>query len=259
MAPLFNQGFLTHSWPSINRSSSAIPDTNLKVYWKFNEASGDIINQSLGAANLGAAADLDTIAGMTYGATGKIGDACSFDGVNDYAIAGTSVSQFDFLHEDKFTFAYWMKYGSVPGTTEGIFSTDEQGEGAGIFIYTGSGSEYRCTVTNATPTSIANESGAANGIPDETNWYFYVIKFDASLSTNTLELRRNDAQIHISNRITTAVSGNSHRAMLVGGRQITSPQRYGHFDLDETSIWNEWMTSGNETTLYNSGSGLEIY
>ena len=30
----------------VGRLSSSFPDTNLKAYWKFNEASGNIINQS---------------------------------------------------------------------------------------------------------------------------------------------------------------------------------------------------------------------
>jgi hypothetical protein len=237
---------------------SGFDDTSLKAYWKFNEASGDIINQSQSAVDLGTAADLQ-VTGATYGVTGKIGDALSFDGVNDYAVAGTSVSQFDFMHENTSTLVFWMKYGSTPGTTEAIFSTNEQGDGAGMFVNTGATTVLGINYTNATPANLVAFNTSTGYIPDTTNWYFYTIKVDASLTTNTGIIRRNDANEETGNRQNAPVDGNSHRAMLLAARQLTSPQRYGDFDIDETSIWNKIMSSDDETSLYNGGSGLEIY
>jgi len=163
------------------------------------------------------------------------------------------------MHEDKFTIAWWMKYGSTPGTTEAIFSTDEQGEGAGIFINTGATAVISLSATNPTPANIVNVTTGTGYIPDNTNWYFYVGRIDTSLTTDAGIMRRNDANEVKANRSNAPAAGNAHRALLLAARQLTSPQRYGDFDIDETSVWNKIMSSGDETSLYNSGSGLEIY
>ena len=73
---------------NLNRGVVFSDDTDLKAYWKFDEASGDIIEVSQAAAALGSAADLQ-VSGATHGATGIIGDALSFI-TDDFVQAGTS-------------------------------------------------------------------------------------------------------------------------------------------------------------------------
>ena len=85
-------------------------DTDLKAYWKFNETSGDIIESSQAAAALGSAADLQ-VTGATYSdVTSPFGYGLSFNGTNGFAQAGTSLSQFNFMHlaGAAWTVNYWV-------------------------------------------------------------------------------------------------------------------------------------------------------
>lgn len=59
-------------------------DSTVEQYWTFSEASGDIISRVAGGTDL-------TVSGATYGATGVVGDALSFDGVNDVAYTSSAL------------------------------------------------------------------------------------------------------------------------------------------------------------------------
>ena len=72
MAPLFQQPFMSGGFPSMNRAAG-FDDTGLKAYYKFNETSGNLINVSESAVDLGSAADGTSSGDPTYSETGKIG------------------------------------------------------------------------------------------------------------------------------------------------------------------------------------------
>ena len=62
-----------------------IRDRGLVGYWKLDEASG-ALSDSSGYGNNGTQSG-----GVAYGATGKVGNALSFDGVNDYVDIGNNL------------------------------------------------------------------------------------------------------------------------------------------------------------------------
>ncbi len=65
---------------------------DLKAYYKFADNG---TNSATTEQGLGSSADM-TVTGATY-TTGKLGNAISFDGTNDYAVIGSSTSDFNFL------------------------------------------------------------------------------------------------------------------------------------------------------------------
>ena len=91
-------------------------DADLKAYWKFDEASGDIINQSQAAGTLGVGADMQTT-DVTYGVPGIIGDAVRCNGTSSLLTIGTSKSQLNFTHNTTslMSFIHWMKSSSTSG------------------------------------------------------------------------------------------------------------------------------------------------
>lgn len=249
-----NVGFL-----GLNR---VLDDTGLKAYWKFNEASGNIINQSNSAVDLGAAADIQ-ITGATYSQSGKIGNSLLFDGVNDYGLVGTSVSQLNFLHNQTalFTFAVWLKHATISvdhQITHGATALSEIGFNIGV----GVSNEFYVQMLNGTGggTPHVQIDTAANYLPDATNWYFFIITADYNLASNQIKITRNDANLSqgVTTIATNTVNTNGTYAQTMASNS-THTSSWANAYYDEQSIWNRVLTATEQTLLYNSGNGREIY
>ena len=99
-------------------TDSGVSKTGLKAYYTFNESSGNIVNQATSAGSsdsLGSNADM-TISGATYSQTGKVGNALSFDGSNDYGTLGSSLSQWNLFHgTGDWSINFWVNYDEFVG------------------------------------------------------------------------------------------------------------------------------------------------
>ena len=257
-----NQNGLSFSNASLNRGitpfNTLYGDTSLTAYWKFNEASGDIINQSQSASDLGSGADFQ-ITGATYipsGDTSPFGYAMLFDGVDDFGKAGTSLSQFSFLYSttSTFTIAFWLKI--VPQAGE-RYVFDNSNNFAGSFIRIGDDESGGFAVKNSSSQTVIPGDVSANFFPD-TNWHFYVWTNDQSLGSNNTKVKRDDANLEQFTKTgNTPTNGNSGTALYVGARNATSLP--ANMYICEVSIWSKVLTDADQTSLYNAGAGLEIY
>ena len=240
-----------------------IDDTDLKCYWKFNETSGNIINQSESDESLGSGADLESTGGTYDNTSSPFGYGFLLDGVNDYLTMGSSVSQNNYWHNTsaKVTFAFWLKVNNLPSVSVdfvlGDVHTDDQGAGLALRINTNG--NLNLFVTNASAVTTEANSGD-DFIPDESNWYFYCISYDVSPATNNVTFRRNDGnQVQVNKGSGTPTNGNSSNAPILGKNIGGS---YGYLDgiVTEFSTWNSIITgTQTETSLYNNGSGSAIY
>lgn len=242
----------------ISFAVASIDDTGLKAYWKFNETSGDIINQSQSAVDLGVAADIQ-ITGATYSVAGIIGNAISFDGVDDFGVIGTSLSQFNYMHNTTalWTCAFWLKYGSIANGEVLIDNHDLTGTNIGLNVRAADTDKIRCEIANGTA-EVLSFTSSVGYLPDTTNWHFYVLTYDQSLGSNNFKIIRDDANLEQATKTAeTPSSSNATSAMNVARR--TSNSLFGDFDIDETSWWNKIVSSTDKTSLYNSGNGKQIY
>ena len=242
---------------------TAFDDTGLKAYYKFDEASGDIINLSESAVDLGSAADLQ-VTGATHGVTGILDDALSFDGVNDKAIAGTSLSQFNYMHggTPKWTVAFWYKANNLPTGNEVIFNNNAVSatsgfNGAGSFF--GASEELFVRISNFAAGGLIEFTSTTGYLPDATTFHFYVITWDQSLGSNNLTIKRDDA--NVENGTKTAGSPSSADASDPMTLGIQSGASATPLDgvLDEMSFWSKVMSDADQTKLFNSGAALAIY
>jgi len=239
---------------------AAISDTDLKAYWKFNEASGDIINVSSSAADLGSGADLQ-VTGADYdtGSPPTGFKSMNFNGSSDKAIAGTSLSQWNFMHSTtaQWTAVFWMKADSVTATQQ-IFGTNRLTSAKGFGLLSNTNGSFSLLGFGG-GTQWYGGNSSASYVPDTTTWHMYTVTLDLTTS-NGLNYTRDGANAHnVTNTSSGAINnGDSGEQMTIG----VKPD-YGEEYLDgqimELSIWDRILTSTEITTLYNSGNGTAIY
>ena len=176
---------------------TGIDDDGLVAYWKMNQSSGDITNDSESSDSAGSSVDL-SVDGATYEYSGDpVNDSSlSFDGSNDNCVAGTSVTAFKFMHLDNalFTMCFWMK--RISGTDNvGIFDEcNNSNNNQGIMV--------RFRQTACLKATVFNDAGSASDPSTSvqtadnylsTSWAFYSITFDQALASDNIIVLRDNA------------------------------------------------------------------
>ena len=254
-------GFLVNSFIDFPVSGGMEDDTGLKAYWKFNETSGDIINVSESSVDLESEADLQ-VTGATYNQSGITGLNYSmlYDGTNDFSIAGTSVSQFNFLHNTsyEFTMAFWAKILDWGGlgmlwTTANDLSAENYGLGLRA---QSSGSIY---YHFANGSSSNRFTGSISGFNTDGAFHFYVITGKQSDSSNSLQMWEDGASMGTASN--SGKNFSDTNATTAGYQAVagTTSEQWANMNLEEFSVWNRRLSDSEIAELYNSGEGLAIY
>ena len=253
MAITYHAGRRIQGLSTDNSTTTSLSLTGLKAYYKFNEASGNIINQasSIGSSEMIANSDL-VVSGATYGATGKIGTALSFDGSNDDAKASAStVADWNFFATsgNSFTVSCWMKTLNFTGSRR-FLATGNGNAGDVIFL---------CDHQNDGTLDIAvGKIGTDNFTHSTTDgwtdsaFHFVCLQYDDSTGVFTSTIDGNTAETSGSHNLTN--TGTSETYLYVG--QNTAGQDYWNGVMDELSIWNRVLTSDEISAIYNAGTGI---
>ena len=239
-------------------ASEPFDDTGLKAYWKFNESSGDIINQSESSVDLGSSADIQ-VTGVTYEDGGSpLGTGVSFDGTDDFGVAGSSLSNFNFLHNSTAAWTICMWAQLTKGDDRYIMSTSEGGTGIGLKLGMNT-TDFRIYTQNGSDELIASFSGTSGFIPNASSWYFYCFTFGDALSGANFKATRNDANLESSGISANTPSNSNATDPMTFGKRPDLNIGYTKMALAEVSVWDKIMSDEDITTLYNSGNGLDIY
>ena len=238
--------------------------TGLKAYWKFNETTGDIINQatSVGSVDsLGTGADLQ-VTGATHSSDNNpLGNPTMlFDGVNDFCQAGSSVSQWNFMHNSTslVTVVMWCKFLEGSDTRYRLLADHSNSTTNGVGFEVADTMALRSQATRGSSgTNFYSGTTTDNTIPDLTNFHMYAYTFDYSLGSANLKISLDDGTKQTFGTNSSANNANSTFAMHVGvsGDGIND---WFHGNISEMSIWNRVLTDAEITSLYNSGSGKQI-
>jgi len=241
-------------------SGATFDDTDLKAYWKFDETSGDVIEQSESAVALGSSADIQ-ITGATYEDNGSpLGTGMSFDGVDDFGIAGSSLSNFNFLHNTTalFTICFWAKLRKA--SDKFVLATCETDPQVGLKLGMNSTDFRIYTLNGETSDNLCLNFGGSSGfIPDDTYWYFYIFRYDQSLSDTNFNATRDNANLQQSNKTANTPSNANQSYPMNFARRPDTGIDFTILSIAELSIWNKIMNDADMTSLYNGGSGLAIY
>ena len=240
-------------------TGSDVSLTGLKAYYKFDESSGNLINQSTTGDGLGSNADGTASGDPTYSVTGKINKAISFDGDGDKFTLGTTAGQWNFLHNNtNFSVSFWLKLNATPSENQGILGTGTGGSSIGfdLTVNHSTGGKLRASIENGAGAS-ANIQSSAGFVPQNTTtWYHYVLTF----SNGSWNIYRNGGNNESASSSVSWSTSNHSRNMELANANANTPSDVKDLtgELDEVSIWSRVLTSNEITALYNSGAGKLI-
>ena len=239
-----------------------VSTTGLKAYYKFNESSGDIINQHTTGDGL-ASADL-TVTGSTYSATGKIGNAVSNDGSNDFMVSPSATkTDFNFIHalNQAWSINIWFKKANANDGGITALIANRVGSDVGIRIKnldrTASGETRKLQLeidSGSAGSAVAMyDSSVDSFFPNDTDWHMLTIAADNSITTSAMQIYLDGTLDHNVDRVGVGDGGTPEYPMNFA--QEGDGTDYGDYTFDETSFWTRKLTSAEVTSLYNSGSG----
>ncbi len=244
---------------SLNAGGANIDDTDLAGYWKYDEASSPILNVSQAAAKL-TGADITMTGGTPETGSPPVGNAWLLDGINDFGDVGTSLSNFNYRHNQsaKWTSVFWFKLASTPVGDEYIFGNINTDTQIGCVIFYDSSQQIHVLIANGSQVIISGVT-TSSYIPDITTWHFYAISYDQSLGSANLKLERDDANAeNFSKTANTPSNSNATFAVDVGKRAVDS-SKFGNFYINEWSEWQKILSQADQTSLHDGGAGLPIY
>lgn len=235
--PVLIKGYGTSTLPS-----------GVQAYWKFTEGSGTAVADSAGS-NAG------TYQGTTGSqwVSGKIGNGLSFNGSNNYVgtsyagITGTAARSVSLWFK---TTASTSSYNLTP-----LISWGSDGYGAAFSIATndkyGGGTNYNGITLDTYAGAITYSASIYDG-----TWHHLVAVVPSGATVGTV-------QFYLDGTLLTTVnhSDTTSRAINTSTGTTVKIGAYGtnYFNgqIDEVAIWDHALTSGEVSSLYNSGSGLQ--
>lgn len=194
----------------------------------------------------------------TKSVSGVRGDAWSFDGTDDYVVAGTT-SDWEWLHDGttKFSIAFWAKQdgGCSSGEPEIIGTAQASASNVGLAVWCTT-SEQLVFYMMGTPDIPIDWTSAISWF--ETGWHHYVFTYDPTLSSDHLTVYKDGSFVaNDSNNNENHNSGASTVPMNFM-RSDQTTDKFINGDLDDVVFFkNKILTSGEVTSLYNSGNSMD--
>ena len=219
---------------------SSVASADLVGYWSFNGSDGiteDTAIDTSGEGNDG------TITGAVATA-GKIGQALSFDGINDYVNCGTNAS-LDFSN-GSFTITGWI-YPLGLGTRRGIVSR-RGGAGGYWQLCTYDDNSIEFYVDDGPLARYARKT-----VPLST-WTFFTAMIDRD--SDLLKLSINGDSFATTDISGLGTIGSNADPVRIGYEKANNDYFYGA--IDEVRIYNRALTETEVTTLYQLGRNVKM-
>ena len=252
-------------------AGAGVDDTGLKSYWKFDQSSGNVTNDSVSDDTLGSGADLTINGSPEYSVASGLsgfGNCMYFNesaGTGDSGIAGTSLSQYGFLHNASditWTMNFWLLFPATVLENTVIMDScaiDDEKYGVYMIISSDVSQSFRCLISRGVNNSyVVRAIPTENFIPTDNAFHMYTLTYDESLGSANLKFKRDGANEETFNKSSATAPNDSTYALNIF--QKASPaDYYAEVKSLEWSTWNRVLTSEEIDTLYNSGSGTPIY
>lgn len=215
--------------------------TGLVSYWLLEEASGTRVDVH-GSNNL---TDNNTV----LSATAIQGDGADFERTNSEYLNISDASQSGLDITSDIAFSFWINLETNPSSGNQVAIskwTSNAGDSA-YFVAAEAGNLLGFQVKSGSTVYDLNTSLTWS----TATWYHIVVSYDASAGTAT----------HYVNGTSNGTATGGPTSINNSGAEIALGRlRSGvwHLDgiLDEVGIWNRELTSGEVSSLYNSGAGI---
>jgi hypothetical protein len=180
-----------------------------------------------------------------------------FDGVNDYIdVADNAAIDFDFRTEAA-SWNFWVKTSNTSAVT--YFEKQSSNTGWRIYI-TGNDLTVELRATG-TGDRIRVRTTPANNVGDTINdgsWHMITVTYDGSGDASGVSMYVDGVSesVDIQNDTLTGDTSNAGNAAIAS--RSGGSNSYGPGNMDEVSIWDTELTSGEVTTVYNSGVPIDL-
>ena len=241
-------------------------------HYKFSESSGDVINHGSVAS-----ADL-TVTSLTrdQSTPSGLGNGMKTTAYNTgYAQNTSRVNDYKFLHDgtSKWSITFWLKAGDTPtdstSTERMVFGniwTDDNGIGFCIRLAKNSDNSssvcrIQTLIADGDSGMPLNDQTPDGMMPDVSNWHFYCITYDPTLSSNNLTVSRDATTsgtgFHQGDYDDVAYSTSNPTRKTTYFARPTSSYDHGIVGtLAQVMIFKDVILSqANKESLYASGNG----
>lgn len=192
--------------------------------------------------------------GAATGVTGVLGQAFSFDGVNDFLHGDVNLS-----NSEHATISFWVKYPAQTGT-RGLLSSGSIGVATEfeMWHWTSDSTNWRIVTSNS---ASYGKISKATLTPSDT-WTMVTIVFNGSESTNEnrLKVYKNAVLQNLTFTGTIAATFASGFDKIVLGAGNYNPATYYiQAQYDELAIYNKSLSQSLIEILYDAGNGYNPY
>lgn len=211
---------------------------SLVGYWRFEDGSGSAVAvDSSGQGNVGILTNMDPNVAWV---DGQIGDAISFDGINDFVLTP------DIDYTDEVSGSLWVQFLAVENQ-QMLVSQSNNIEVQMQMQGTGGGSKFRIRIDSDTGSDIADSTTvAAPGV-----WYHIAWTYDG---TNVeLYVNGNEETTYIQNTGSGNVA-DRNESYGIGARNSASLLTGG--SIDDVRLYNRALSETEIEKLYDRESNL---
>jgi hypothetical protein len=216
-------GFTLHG--TLGTALAGDINTGLEGYWKFDEASGTLANDSSSGGNNGTLTN-----GPTWGA-GKVNNALTFNGTTQYVSTGNAT-----LGSSAFTVTAWVKPATVSTTAMVLYYSN-----------TGNTNRLMMRLNNTGHLEFYDEASgsiASTATLSANAWRFVAMTFDGSTK-----------RLYVDSIADSTGSSAYNSSANSGPYYIGKDPINGNFfngTIDEVRIYNRALSASDVLTLYNS-------
>ena len=236
----FDEGYGT----TVHNQMEKNGENGLVSWWKFDEGTGTSAGDEMGVNTGTLGADSSA---PTWSTSGKIGNALSFDGNNDYVTVADSNNSLDFT--GSFTISTWLYINNLPtsGNLKSIAAKWESNTGWDLRLYNNSGTQkigfgidgVAMDTSYTLPTSQWIHFVGVHNATDDID-YFYLNGIQiASITSSTTDASANAATTEI-------------------GRMNSTYGRYFDGQIDSVKLFNRALSASEIDSEYRSIHGQMI-
>lgn len=222
--------------------------TGITAYWKFDETNAGDVKDSIGASD-------GTNNGATINQQGKVNNAYSFDGINDYISVNSNTN---INPSGDYTVSFWI-YPTAWPTNTGPFSIGDSAAGAnGLSMYvTGAGGNTNA-IGSRDATSWENWVTATGYTPPLNQWSYVTITNDGSNFIFYIDGVQKGIDTSAA-YINWASANWQDKSLYIGARkaQLGTYDKYLNGKIDEFIMYDKALSATDVETLYarsNSGN-----